>query len=760
MRRIILYSLYLISFTFISFTQASAQSKDEVKYRNESEEVRKQVWAWDIPQFKKRDIPEKYAKASKVILAHHTELNADSKSKLGFYGITFGIKKQQTITEVVREMIKLNDKSAVSDYSELSFTQFQETSGFYSFGKTTTFVGVRVIKPNGSIKEINADDIVLTTNESSKKKAKVAIPDLQPGDIIDYFIATEEEITNDFSSKPYHLLLFDAAPILSYSFHAQLGKKYAIEYRSYNGAPELDVNKNDDKDIMVDVVKKDIPLFETNLWVAPALQLPYIRMNISLGARGKAHKYMGANKPGEVYKITGSEKVLEGVASDFSFNYYNGYLLPEGRRQYKDLKKEAEKLAKQCGLSYSDMSSKEKAAYLYYTLRYTKLLNFDITKLSEKLNFGSSRYDGISLPLFCILKEADLDPAIFVSNRRTGVRMNELMSNDDLTSFAYLPEGNLFIKIQSMFDIPFSIPEDIEGITRGKSFTFDGIGVIPTIKKVFNLTEIENGPKIKTSTSDKNAHIENLKLSLAADKNKIAVQRSTTLKGYYKLNAQTQLILYEDFYESERKAFNEEFTLLEELEDKRKSRKYVEEVRNAFAEARKNQKEAFVEEAKGWFAQEITDLKNYKTDNLGVRDTAPDFVYSSTFNLGGMVKKAGPNFIIEIGKILGEPLSIEEDQRARSLDIYMPFARSIEYNIKFEVPEGYSVEGVEALNKSVKNEAGFFAAEASTSGKVVNIKIRKDYLHNFEPAAHWGMMIEFTDAANDWLNSKLLLKKM
>ena len=72
----------------------------------------------------------------------------------------------------------------------------------------------------------------------------MAISDLEPGDIIDYFIATEQQLTDDFEKKPYTLLLFDDAPIMSFSFHSQLGKKYNVQYRSYNGAPNLKFDPN------------------------------------------------------------------------------------------------------------------------------------------------------------------------------------------------------------------------------------------------------------------------------------------------------------------------------------------------------------------------------------------------------------------------------------------------------------------------------------------------------------------------------------
>ena len=742
-----------------TITTVCAQSKDIKKYREQSGEMRKSVWAWDKPQFKVRDIPAKYATVSKVVLAQHTELTADSKSRFVYYGLSFGTKKEQTLTEIVRELVKVNDKNAVAEYSELSFTQFEKSSGFYSSDKTTSFVGVRVIKPNGTVEEIDADDIVLTKDESKQKRAKIAIPDLQPGDILDYFLATQQFLTNDLSNKPYHVILFSDAPVLSLSFHAQLGKKYAIQYRSYNGAPDLQVSKNDDKDIIVDVVKNNIPASETALWVAAAQQLPFIRMNISLGYRGLGSRYMDTQKPGEVSKNTESGEFLDDKANSLSVDYYNGYWMKSGKASYDLVEDETRRRAKRCNINYKALSDEDKAELLFYNFRYIKFLGFNINKLQEKIDIGDYNFNGQAFPVFCSFKAAGLDPAILVSNSRTGFRMNEIMNQEDLTTTAYITGINKFFSIQSIYDTPFMVPEDIEGLTKTKSFTFEHPGMIMSPKKMVSLTKVEDGPEVPLSSSGKNAHIENLKLSLSADKSSLLVHRSTVLEGLNKASTQRQLILYEDYYEEERKAFNEEKPLIQSLEDDKKGRKYVDEVKSAFAEARKKQKDAFIEEAKYWFDQDVTDLKDYKTDTLGVRHSAPDFVYSSSFNLNGMVKKAGNNIILEIGKIEGEPLVIKPEQLKRDLDVYMPYARCIEYNVEFEIPDGYSVEGIAALNKDVTNDAGFFTVRATATDKLVTIQVKKHYLHNFEPAGNWNKIILFTSAASDWANTKLLLRK-
>ena len=452
----------IIIFLFSASALVNAQSKDEKKYRKESEEMRKSVWAWDKPQFKVKNVPPQYASASKVVLAHHTELTADSKTKVVFYGLGFGTKKEQTISEVVRELIKINDKTAVTEYSELSFTQFEKSSGFYQVNRSTSYVGVRVIKADGSIKEINADDIILTTDESTEKKAKVAIPDLQPGDILDYFIATDQTLTNDYSVKPYHVFLFDEAPILSLSFHGQLGKKYAIDYRSYNGAPDLAVGKGDDHDIIIDVEKNNMPPFETSLWVAPGQQLPFIVMNISLGARGAMARAVGSiKKPGEINKLTDGEEAFDAKKDQLNGYYYATYWMKVARRQYNEIVDVAEKKAKQMGTKYKNLSDEEKAALLYYTFRYTKMMDLDINSLKKSIAIGNYNFPNNAIVLYCLMKAGDLDPSIILSGSRTGVKMNEAMDADDINAVAYLPETNKVLHLETVYDIPFVVPANV-----------------------------------------------------------------------------------------------------------------------------------------------------------------------------------------------------------------------------------------------------------------------------------------------------------
>ena len=169
MRKQIFLLFVSLGWLWLSSGNLQAQSKADAKYKKASEKIRSEIWGWNRPEFKVTAVPEKYVKASKVVIAHHSELTADSKTKLTFEGLGFGTRKDQTISEIVREMVRVNDKTAEEEYSELSFTRFERASGFAGSTKSSSFVGVRIIKPDGTVREVDAkpDDTGVLKKEPS-----------------------------------------------------------------------------------------------------------------------------------------------------------------------------------------------------------------------------------------------------------------------------------------------------------------------------------------------------------------------------------------------------------------------------------------------------------------------------------------------------------------------------------------------------------------------------------------------------------------
>ena len=89
----------------------------------------------------------------------------------------------------------------------------------------------------------------------------------------------------------------------------------------------------------------------------------------------------------------------------------------------------------------------------------------------------------------------------------------------------------------------------------------------------------------------------------------------------------------------------------------------------------------------------------------------------------------------------------------------MPFARSFNHNVTFKIPDGYTAEGIDKLNKSVKNECGGFESTAKIEGNKLLITYTKYYNNTLEPATNWGKILAFVDAGFAFTKEKILLKK-
>jgi hypothetical protein len=115
---------------------------------------------------------------------------------------------------------------------------------------------------------------------------------------------------------------------------------------------------------------------------------------------------------------------------------------------------------------------------------------------------------------------------------------------------------------------------------------------------------------------------------------------------------------------------------------------------------------------------------------------------------------------VDFGKLITGQIELTPEQRKRSYDINMSFARTVAYQVTVNVPEGYKIEGIENLNKSVINDAGSFVSTTEAKGNTIVVTVRKCYNHAYEPAAGWEKMIAFLDAAADFNKQKILLKKI
>jgi hypothetical protein len=133
--------------------------------------------------------------------------------------------------------------------------------------------------------------------------------------------------------------------------------------------------------------------------------------------------------------------------------------------------------------------------------------------------------------------------------------------------------------------------------------------------------------------------------------------------------------------------------------------------------------------------------------------------YTNKFELSDMVKIAGDNLLVSVPGLIGDQLFIPQHERKREVDANMGFPKALRNVINFTIPAGYKAVGIQSLNMNIDNEVGTFAVQATVEGSTLNIMVKKHYKLPTITAAQWPKLLEMLDAAFNFSQKKVLLKK-
>ena len=90
----------------------------------------------------------------------------------------------------------------------------------------------------------------------------------------------------------------------------------------------------------------------------------------------------------------------------------------------------------------------------------------------------------------------------------------------------------------------------------------------------------------------------------------------------------------------------------------------------------------------------------------------------------------------------------------------MEYPKSIRNIINFTIPAGYKVVGIQNLNSNIDNAVGTFAVQATVEGNTLNILVKKHYKQTTVKKEDWPKLLEMLDAAYNFSQKKVLLKKL
>ncbi|HEK19055.1 DUF3857 domain-containing protein [Mucilaginibacter sp.] len=732
--------LLLLTLILTFYVSAHAQTYDQ-----KASDIQKLVWDNPSAEFSAKNIPAKYNNESAVILAKAYSMQRTSSLKFKFLIITAGVANRVNKIATYHERVKINDKVALEKYSTLEYQKKFDNSLNFGIAKIRniheTYVGAKIIKANGQEIVVNTNEAVLTKNTSKDQQGKLAIPGLQVGDILDYYISTEDSSENggldSFKDNDQVFVLANEYPVLSYSLYFQFNKKSSVFTISANGAPDFQRTTNKDGDEIYSLAVKDLPKYKGEMWSSPFRQLPYVEITNSSKSKFYAE-----------YVDKGSRSAGLDANKELLRTHFNNYILdnePQKMlKEYFDGKK---------GLKAAPLDSSMQVFYNIFKYRIFGSYNKGDVDDMSAINYRTAQSNMAIIDVSRLLTEMKIPHQILLVASRESNSLQNVLNFNDFGSIIKIENGNkpLYMSFYDAVTHFNEIPAKYQG-EQALSIT--------TIKKnSSNYVFEENSATIPVAKANENMVDEQLQVSLSTDMQKLKVQRLVKQTGYIRHSSQRALL----------SAMDIDKALMDDVKgdplEKRISKtfevkKYKDALISGMAKSANDTRNDFLEEAKGQYDQEPSQLSDFKVINAAINSTKPVFEYTSTVVLNNLVKKAGNNFIIDAGKLCGSFVQIKDDERQRTVDVYMPAARTFKYTVAINIPQGYAVKGMEEFNKQKVNKTGSFSSNAVLKGNVLTIVATRSYTNNFEKAADWPLITEVTDAGFAFNNHKILLEKL
>lgn len=707
----------VFSILLVQLFTLSVNADEKADYLKLAQKVRQEVWSSTPADFQKRTVPDRYKNASAVILSYYRELSTDYYRKAtADLVLNLRLTRQIDCTDMERMLIQINDKKALKDYSEFTFKTKSRKWTWGYHHKTQTVLGIRVIKKNGNVQEVSLDDYVDVKEGKNDKdlSQKIAVPGLEVGDCIDVF-SLDQIDTQEQQLDPFYFVLRQDEPVLYTKVHCVLDQSLATVYRTMNGAPDFTQTTDKDKNAVLDMVM-DKPIdAESSIWYNSLEQSPFIEMYITptkakVAVVEKAMRQKGVRGNPDVTPILQDDWKL--LKSYVSKGGYSPAGLPS---TYKSVFKSAKK---------EGMSAEEKADRIY---------SF------EYVSGGASQRVFNTVANY--LRKLGVEIEMGITTPFGALPVDKLI-NYNSTSWFFRLKGT------DVYYFPGTYPKVASEIP----YIYQG-------RKAY-MQDSEEQITIPVSQAEDNKSVNDMVVKL--DGTKLDISRKVTYSGEQKMYGQSLVSPDNTLFGSSQL---EAYWRYLKYDDKDPyscyTKKESTELKGAFNEFRKNAIDPFKAEISSYHDADPVQVGGYGVDCVGIRRDSSNFVYHVDYVMDGMVKRAGNNYLLSVGKLIGSSLKLEGKDRERIDDVWRKMAFVDEWNIEIPLPQGYKVsaEALKKIETSVANECGEFTVKATAGNESVKVYVRKCFAHRVEPVSNWSKLLALVDACSAFADKQMVIAK-
>lgn len=679
---------------------------DRNDYRAYADTIRRQVWAHSLPEFQQPQKTNRFANKSAVILAAYDECILTTKART-----LLSKGSAPLVSEILtRQMVQINDEVALKLYSEFDFLAFASRRvPFYGKMEVRRVLGVRIIKPDGSVREVSTDDYVISTEgkKGRDERQKLAVPGLSVGDIIDVFSFRYSK-ANDMDAEPMAFCFVEQFPMLSYRVHCEIDRRLAAQYRTLNGAPDFNLSDNDPDNHVLDVRVTNVERTEPSLWYERSMQTPFTLL------------YVQQSRPASMSYMSMACQ-MQGLQAN-----------PEARRLQEDcwqtwdntqrfvaLDKKEKAIAKEAVAKFSDPT--ERADYLYeYMSAYT---------LSNLLSDMSENY--FICRLRNLFKKAGIDCQCGITTYEGREPIDLLANYDNAVWFLRLPMNGKCYFAPLFAGRPSEVPYQLQGRKA-------------VVCTKANSKKLVEGPYEQMSFPQNEAqdNVNAVVLKAEVEGTQLRISRQQTLKGCVRQEASLFFPTRDEIVQSIL-GHHHSVKNRTDLYDQ----KYADLVAEQHGRDLDSQKETLLHEVLAYHGERPVEMGKPRVLTVGTTSEKPDLSYEVNYTMDGLVKRAGQNLMLSVGKLLGNLPKIEGTERERTADVVRSMPILCTWDVSIVLPVGYTIadDALKRLHADYENVTGGFHLEANVENDELHLNVRRVIAHKQEPMANWSQLLELYD---------------
>ncbi|MFM7022247.1 MAG: DUF3857 domain-containing protein [Flavobacteriales bacterium] len=760
--------IFILAFLMpiVGFTQTPKKTQSELRQEMLAKKKETVAYASEKPEFKINQAPDKWKNESAVILAEEYKYEYDFKShKDGNMNQISNL----IFKEKVRKRILIQDKMALEHFSQ-----------FYFYGNTDEKF-IHIIKPDGRVISVDMKAAVKVESDipgyytsyamAKHKYEKLAVAELEVGDIIDYSfsdMADYEYMASTHTYLDYPAIvvpLKSKYPMMYQNIEFHMERTNFLTTRSLNGAPSIQQRPESDRkysDYFIE--SRDVERKNAEPWDYQLLEDPIIKFQVvycMLAKRKEIPMFFPPEKIGELKKdITLDEIKLK----------INECLNSMSLRYSAIAVQDAEAIINLMKRTHPDVVDQQTyLKYAYYMYRNMKL---NPLKMYGSFNPYMAIYDAQGMsPYLSMYGQGTINEFEFLEMVKAICKRKKW---DCRVGIGIPRELGKIENIISMYDLEFFPVVDGIAIFKGTSYSlYSGSKEYLDGTKAYLIKNNRNAKVIefddyeinKTTFTDNVAEdIYTVNLDLT---NLMTTVRDSSVTGGYCNELNREVIFSnEDIWANENEITGERKAAEKTSKNKSASggnKKREEERKRIEDEAKETKRKEKLDKLKSLIEEDglvVDKMLDFTLCKDGRSELNPNRIYTTSYVLKDLLSRVGSNYLLNVGKIIGEQYIVKEENISRVNNIHIDYAVSYKNRVEVIIPYGYTVSGFDKLIQKVDNDYLSFEVKAKVENGKLIIETEKIYKQKDFAKENWSEMCKSLKAAQNFNEAKVMLKKL